>query len=1072
MILTVEPTQIGPYTVLKLLGRGGQAVVYLCSRSDSDEEVAVKLMTSTSGSGDERFRREILLSRLLAHPNIVRILDDGVHEGAPYVAMEVLPNSLEGILRDLDGDPLDGLEVSRLALGIARGLSNAHARGVVHRDLKPDNVLLSADGTPKIADFGIARALDLPGMTRAGTVMGTPSYMSPEQAAGLEVDPRSDIYSFGCLVFRMITGRTVFLGDQETQMRQHRNDNPPSPIEFNPDTPEQLSEIIKKCLEKDKRKRFADADELVASLLESIPGISHAVEDQADPEQSWAETIIDAADSAAESLTRSSGLISRMEAEIIASERARLDSSFYQGVAEPSKVIRSVVESGTLDGDDAYEIIFSFRPSWDFEGESGIERFVLDRSGRLISRAIVREPGVVTPIPAAVPVLDEPAVDNDVVKPDRPEFASPIRSDRSGTRRNIYISILAIAVLSISGVAVLLTTAGSGNSTSDPQTGIDIGASSPVSNMNSLATSSAPGSLAISEDISVDRIAFVSDRDGNAEIYVMNNDGTAVTRLTANSTEDWQPAWSPDGSRIAFSSNRDGNFDIYVMNADGTGVIRLTGVAAWDKDPTWSPDGTRIAFSSNRSSDWDIYVINADGSGLRQLASADAALADPDWSPDGTQIAYTSKTDSLLRSEIYVMNADGTEQTRLTNNGDNDYDPTWSPDGSTIAYVSNVGGNDGGDRIYVMDADGINQIRLTSEGASDYDPSWSPDGSRIAFFSFRGGNFDIYLMNADGSGVTRLSNDGALNREPSWGPEPGTAVLASAPAPAAIPTPTGTPKPTVTPTPAPAATATATPTPEPTATSDPTSTPAPIQVPLPVPTQSSKAVPTPTSTAVPTQISTVTTIPPTQNPTAIATQIYPSEPRSVRTAYLIESVIVFWDKPLPNDGGPIIGYEIQVLVDGQPIFGRKPILVEPTETSIEIASLPILGSSKYGFDVRSINKSGMSNAIRSNEHDVDIDVTFVGREWTGIRAQYPDMQLNNFSIIYSTSMQRLSYLEYFIRWGDGSDSGIKTLDAGTTSLALYKHSYAGTGIFNLEVHVRVFRGLSVKIGSYIVEILE
>ena len=112
--MTVEPAYIGPYTVLKLLGRGGQAVVYLCRTPDSNEEVAVKLMTSTSGTGDERFRREILLSRLLTHPNIVRILDDGVHEDAPYVVMEVLPDSLETMLRDLDGDPMDGTSVSRL----------------------------------------------------------------------------------------------------------------------------------------------------------------------------------------------------------------------------------------------------------------------------------------------------------------------------------------------------------------------------------------------------------------------------------------------------------------------------------------------------------------------------------------------------------------------------------------------------------------------------------------------------------------------------------------------------------------------------------------------------------------------------------------------------------------------------------------------------------------------------------------------------------------------------------------------------------------------------------------------
>jgi dipeptidyl aminopeptidase/acylaminoacyl peptidase len=135
------------------------------------------------------------------------------------------------------------------------------------------------------------------------------------------------------------------------------------------------------------------------------------------------------------------------------------------------------------------------------------------------------------------------------------------------------------------------------------------------------------------------RIAYVSGRDGNPEIYVMNADGDGRTRLTNNTAYDWIPAWSPDGTRIAFVSDRDGNYEIYVMNADGGGRTRLTNNTAEEWIPAWSPDGTRIAFVSDRDGNGEIYVMNADGSGVTRLTNNAADDEDPAWSPDGTRIA-------------------------------------------------------------------------------------------------------------------------------------------------------------------------------------------------------------------------------------------------------------------------------------------------------------------------------------------------------------------------------------------------------------------------------------------------
>jgi Tol biopolymer transport system component len=256
------------------------------------------------------------------------------------------------------------------------------------------------------------------------------------------------------------------------------------------------------------------------------------------------------------------------------------------------------------------------------------------------------------------------------------------------------------------------------------------------------------------------KIAFSSNRDGTYGIYVMNDDGTAVTRVTSNS--DYHPAWSPDGTRLVFTSTRDGNYELYVMNADGTGVTRLTNNPAWDLSPAWSPDGSRIAFASERDGNDEIYVMNADGSAVTRLTSNPTWDGEPAWSPDGSRLAFGSNRGGTFA--IYVMNADGTGVAQLSTTGWS-VDPVWSPDGSRIAFK---GYADGSHEIYVMNADGTGVTRLTNIAGTDENPVWSPDGSQIAFDSNRDGDFEIYVMNADGTGLTRLTNDPSNDVLPAW----------------------------------------------------------------------------------------------------------------------------------------------------------------------------------------------------------------------------------------------------------------------------------------------------------------
>jgi Tol biopolymer transport system component len=207
------------------------------------------------------------------------------------------------------------------------------------------------------------------------------------------------------------------------------------------------------------------------------------------------------------------------------------------------------------------------------------------------------------------------------------------------------------------------------------------------------------------------RIAFTVLEIGGEEIYVMDADGQSRTRLTDNDTHDHAAAWSPDGTRIAFMSARDGNSEIYVMDPAGLTPTRLTNNPAADDHPTWSPDGTRIAFWSDRNGNPGIYVMNADGTNPIRLGDG----SDPDWSPDGTKIAFSR---FMSPSSISVMDANGQNPTQLIV-GEEEENPTWSPDGTQIAWECTYG-----DKICVMDADGQNPVALTDGSAEDRYPAW------------------------------------------------------------------------------------------------------------------------------------------------------------------------------------------------------------------------------------------------------------------------------------------------------------------------------------------------------------
>jgi len=259
----------GRYELEELVGSGGMSSVYRAHDRLLERTVALKILHEQFTRDDdyvERFRREARAVAQLAHPNIVTVIDRGEQDGRQFIVFEYVDGMNLKELMTQEG-PLSPREAIELALQVARGLSFAHESGLVHRDVKPQNVLLDADGRAKVTDFGIAHAVDVDGMTITGTIMGTSNYIAPEQARGQPVDEQTDVYSLGCVLYELLAGDVPFDGDNFVAVAmRHVNDPVPSVRDVRPDVPPRLDWAIQQAMAKDHDERFESMADFAAEL--------------------------------------------------------------------------------------------------------------------------------------------------------------------------------------------------------------------------------------------------------------------------------------------------------------------------------------------------------------------------------------------------------------------------------------------------------------------------------------------------------------------------------------------------------------------------------------------------------------------------------------------------------------------------------------------------------------------------------------------------------------------------------------------------------------------------------------
>jgi len=725
---TLEPgDELGHYRIRRLLGRGGMGQVYVAEDERLGREIALKMLPREIASPErrKRFEREAVAIAALSHPNIVHVYSIEELQGVPIMTMERVRGRTLADLIPPAGLPLK--QLLDIAVDLAAALAAAHEQGIIHRDLKPANVMVSDDGRVKVLDFGLAKlaagstAAPLPNAsaTSEGQIVGTVSYMSPEQAEGQRVDPRTDIFSFGILLYEMSTGRTPFKGDSAAAVLSSiLKDTPPTVSEVNPRLPPDLSRIVKRCLAKDLDRRYQTALDVRNELEDLRYEVdSRKLFQSAAPRRSGLSGgQVGAVFALLVALGAAAGVVTSRWGR---DDSRALEGTFAQLTSEPGQEIFP-----SLSPDGGFLAYASpAAGNWDV--------YLLRTRG---SRAIN--------LTASTPEDDsQPAFSADG---ERIAF----RSGREGG---------GLFVMGATGESVRRVSPSGWNPTWSPD-GTEIAfATAPVFRTPlDRPTRSAlwvvdvwtgerrevfPGdAVQPSWSPNGHRIAFwaVSADSARRDLWTVPARGGEPVAVTADEAADWNPVWSSDGRYLFFTSDRSGSMNLWRVPID-----ERTGRASGTPEPVTAPspfachvtlsrDGSRLAYTSAvvRQSIASAAFDPVRGvlTGTPRLVLQDVGgVSAPRISPDGEWLAYYR---AGVQEDIVLVRPDGRERRPLTEDPARDRFPEWSPDSRELVFYSNRGGNY---EVWTVDRDGTGLRPLTETPGFVRYPSWSPDGARIAF---------------------------------------------------------------------------------------------------------------------------------------------------------------------------------------------------------------------------------------------------------------------------------------------------------------------------------------------------
>ena len=746
------------YEILKKLASGGMGDVYLAEDTKLERKVALKVLPpELAEDGDRlaRFQREAKAVAALDHPNIVQVFSVEQAEGVHFITMQLVSGKTLAELQPRKGFALETF--FQIAIPLADAVAVAHEHGVVHRDLKPANVMVSDGGDVKVLDFGLARsavsvgaatdsALSTAARTEEGLIIGTPSYMSPEQAEGRPVDPRTDLFSLGAIFYEMLTGRRPFGADTAGAVLAAVAKDAPTPIrELRPEISRDLARVVGRCLNKDRDRRFQTALDVRNELEES------KVELDA-PEMK--PSVVSGSSSA------SRWLAAALTLSVLALVAA-LMRPVPRDARGPSLVNARQLTSASGAEDD---------PTWSPDGgriayQSGGDIWVLQLAGGA--------PVNLTASPEAIE--RRPAW-----SPDGSQIA--FQSDRDGGGVFVMPAVGGASrkLLDLDGPPVWSPDGGEIGSFSGPAADLTFEIQSlrtqqsrklPIGRRCGQPTWSPDGRYLAC----VDSLSLVQFR----ELWLYPLSGEEPVLVTAHAIS---PTWSADGTRLYFVSPRGGSRDLWMLPLEDGAVTETPPRAVTSglvlRGAAFSRDGTRLAYSVGRRIAQLWRVPSADGrlstwEDAQQLTFDFASAIQPDISADGRIVLSSDRGGN---PDLWTLPAEGGEMLQLTSDPALDRVPSWSPDADRLAFASERSGDRS---IWLLPSSGGLARNFMSHPARDSYPIWSPDGTEVVFLSDRSGNPDLWIASSDGGAPRPLTTHPAIDQQPDWSPDGSSVVFQS-----------------------------------------------------------------------------------------------------------------------------------------------------------------------------------------------------------------------------------------------------------------------------------------------------